>query len=56
MAETQVADMIEMGGKERKGMIVMIETGRETTRGKGPVKTITVAGREKSQLSEAWIG
>merc|ERR1719204_816256 len=53
MAEAQVADMIEMGGKERKGMS---ETGRETTRGKGPVKTITVAGREKSQLSEAWIG
>ena len=56
MAEAQVADMIEMGGKERKGMIVMIETGRETTRGKGPVRTITVAGREKDQLSEAWIG
>ena len=56
MAEAQVPDMIEMGGKERKGMIVMIETGRETTRGKGLVKTITVAGREKSQLSEAWIG
>merc|ERR1712079_747090 len=42
MAEAQVADMIE--------------TGRETTRGKGPVKTITVAEREKSLLSEAWIG
>ena len=53
MAEAQVADMIEMGGKERKGMIV---TGRETMKGKGPSKTITVAGREKSQLSEAWIG
>merc|ERR1719422_2974304 len=53
MAEAQVADMTEMGGKERKGMS---ETGRETMRGKGPVKTITVAGREKSQLSEAWIG
>merc|ERR1712223_956042 len=53
MAEAQAADMIEMGGKERKGMIV---TGRETTRGKGPAKIITVAGREKSQLSEAWIG
>ena len=53
MAEAQVADMIEMGGQERKGMS---ETGRETTRGKGPVKTITVAGRGKSQLNEAWIG
>merc|ERR1719350_2278200 len=56
MAEAQVADMTEMGGKERKGTSEMIETGRETTRGKGPVKTITVAGREKSQLNEAWIG
>merc|ERR1719350_2636418 len=56
MAEAQVADMTEMSGKERKGMIVMIETGRETTRGKGPVKIITVAGKEKSQLSVAWIG
>ena len=53
MAEAQVADMIEMGGKERKGMS---ETGKETTRGKGPVNTITVAGKEKSQLNEAWIG
>jgi len=53
MAEAQVADMIEMGGKERIGMS---ETGRETMRGKGPVNTITVAGREKSQLNEAWIG
>ena len=51
-----MADMIEMGGRERKGMIVMIETGRETTRGKGPVKIITAAGKEKSRLSEAWIG
>ena len=53
MAEAQVADMTKMGGKERKGMS---ETGKETTRGKGPVNTITVAGREKSQLNEAWIG
>ena len=45
--------MIEMGGKERKGMS---ETGRETTRDKGPVKTITVTEREESRLSEAWIG
>ena len=55
MAEAQVADMTEMGGKERKGMSEMIGTGRETTRGKDPVKIITVAGRE-SQLNEAWIG
>merc|ERR1719403_59785 len=51
MAEAQVADMPEMCGKERKGMSEMIVTGRETTRGKGPVKIITVAGREKSQMS-----